>query len=107
MLKAKAEIQFTIDGREFNKKYFRPTFNFGNDLLFSGNLISDEDVYLHNHRYTVEIDFFTIEDDAFNVVSPFLKYGMDIAIQEGARKIVGIAKLLDYRYEPARVTVSS
>ena len=67
-------------------------------------MISDEDVYLHNHQYIVDIDFFTIEDDAFNVVSPILKSGMDFAIQEGARKIVGIAKLLDYRYEPARVS---
>ena len=103
MLKAKAEIQFTIDGRVFNKKYFRPTFNFGNNLLFSGNLISDEDVYLHNQPYIVDIDFFTIEDEAFNALSSVLKSGMDFAIQEGARKIVGIAKLLDYQYESARL----
>ena len=102
MLKAKAEIQFTIDGRVFNKKYFRPTFNFGNNLLFSGNLISDEDIYLYSHQYIVDIDFFTIEDDAFNVVSPILKFGMDLAIQEGAHKIVGNAKLLDFQYEPPK-----
>ena len=107
MLKAKAEIQFTIDGRVFNKKYFRPIFNFGNNLLFSGNLISDEDVYLHNHPYTVNIDFFTIEDEAFNVICSILKSGMDLAIQEGAHKIVGIAKLIDYKYEPARTSITS
>ena len=100
MLKAKAEILFTIDGRQFDKKYFRPTFNFGNNLLFSGNLISNDDVYLQNHTYVVDIDFFTIKDEAYSAVSPVLKTGMDFAIQEGANKIVGIAKLLDYKYEP-------
>jgi hypothetical protein len=100
MLKAKAEIQFTIDGRRFDKRYFRPTFNFGNNLLFSGNLKSDDEIYVQNQPYTVEIDFFTIEDDAYKAVNPVLKPGMDFAIQEGAHKIVGIAKLLEYKYEP-------
>ena len=106
MLKAKAEIQFTIDGRKFNKKYFRPTFNFGNNLLFSGNLISNDDIYLQNHPYLVDIDFFTIEDEAYSAVSPILRTGMDFAIQEGAHKIVGIAKLLEYKYEPVNTHVS-
>ena len=100
MLKAKAEILFTIDGRQFDKKYFRPTFNFGKNLLFSGNLISNDDIYLQNHLYLVDIDFFTIRDEAYLAVSPVLKTGMDVAIQEGAHKIVGIARLLDYRYDP-------
>ena len=100
MLKAKAEIQFTINGRKFDRRYFRPTFNFGNNLLFSGNLISDNEVYLQNHPYIVGIEFFTIEDEAYTVISPILKEGMDFAIQEGAHKIVGIAKLLEYDYEP-------
>jgi hypothetical protein len=106
MLKAKAEIQFTIDGRKFDKKYFRPTFNFGNNLLFSGNLISDDDIYLQNHPYIVEIDFFTVEDDAYRAINPVLKPGMYLAIQEGAHKIVGIAKLLEYRYEPETSAVA-
>ena len=100
MLKAKAEIQFTIDGRKFDKRYFRPTFNFGNNLLFSGNLVSDNDVYLHNHPYIVGIEFFTIEDEAFTMVAPVLRAGMDFAVQEGARRIVGIARLIEYEYEP-------
>ena len=100
MLKAKAEIQFTINERKFDKKYFRPIFNFGNKLLFSGNLISDDDIYLQNQKYIVDIDFFTIEDEAFSVISPILRPGMNLAIQEGAHRIVGIAKILEYNYEP-------
>jgi hypothetical protein len=106
MLKAKAEIQFTIEGRKFDKKYFRPTFNFGNNLLFSGNLISEDDIYLQNHQYLVDIDFFTIEDDGYRAINPVLKPGMDLAIQEGAQKIVGIAKLLEYKYEPVTSSVA-
>ena len=71
------------------------------------NFLIDEDVYLHYHPYVVGIDFFTIEDEAFNVVRSILKFGMDIAIQEGARKIVGITRLLDYQYLPQRTTITT
>jgi len=99
MLKAKAEIQFTIKNRNFNRNYFRPVFNFGNGLLFTGFLKSDDNKYLYNQKYTVDIDFFTIKDEAYSAVQPLLKDGMDIAIQEGASKIVGIAKAWDFAYE--------
>ena len=106
MLKAKAEIQFTLNERKFDKKYFRPIFNFGNKLLFSGNLISDDEIYLQNQTYYVDIDFFTIEDEAYSTISSILKPGMNLAIQEGANKIVGIAKLLEFKYEPENLQVS-
>ena len=99
MLKAKAEIQFTLENRNFNRQYFRPVFNFGNGLLFTGHLKSDHDKYLYNQIYTVDIDFFTIEDEAYNAVRPLLRNDMDMAIQEGANKIVGIAKVWDFLYE--------
>ena len=99
MLKAKAEIQFTLENRNFNNRYFRPIFNFGNGLMFTGFLKSDHNKYLYNQTYTVNIDFFTIKDEAYTAVKPLLKNGMDMAIQEGASKIVGIAKVWDFEYE--------
>ena len=99
MLKAKAEIQFTLENRNFNSRYFRPIFNFGNGLLFTGFLKSDHNNYLYNEKYMVNIDFFTIKDEAYGAVQPLLKDGMDMAIQEGANKIVGIAKVWDFAYE--------
>jgi len=99
MLKAKAEIQFTLENRNFNSRYFRPIFNFGNGLMFTGFLKSDNNKYLYNQTYMVDIDFFTIKDEAYIAVKPLLKNGMDMAIQEGASKIVGIAKVWGFEYE--------
>ena len=101
MLKAKAEIQFTLPDRTYHgSKHFRPVFRFGDGLLFSGTVSSDETEYTPNKKYLVDIDFFTIEDEAFSVINPILKPGMNLAIQEGSHRIVGIAKLLEYKYEP-------
>ena len=98
MLKAKAEIQFTLPDRTYHgNKHFRPVFRFGDGLLFSGTIIGDETEYAPNKKYIVDIDFFTIEDEAYSALQPLLKSGMGLTIQEGAR-ITGIAKLVDYTY---------
>ena len=98
MLKAKAEIQFTLHGRNYRGgKHFRPVFKFGDGLLFSGSIISENDEYIYNKPYTVDIEFFTIENEAYNALLPILQPGMGITIQEGS-KITGIATLLDYTY---------
>ena len=99
MLKAKAEIVFTLEGRNYSgKNVLRPAFNFGEDLLFSGQIKGDTDKYLYNQEYDVDIDFFTIEGEAYEAVQPLLKVDMDLAIQEGSR-IIGLAKLVDFAYE--------
>ena len=100
MLKAKAEIMFTLEGRNFDvrNRVFQPPFNFGQGLLFTGTIKSKHEAYLCKQKYEVDIDFFTIEDEAYEVVKPLLKPDMGLTIQEG-RRILGIAKLLDYKYE--------
>ena len=98
MLKAKAEIQFTLQGRNYRSgKHFRPVFNFGDELLFSGTVVSDDNEYIYNKEYTVDIEFFTIEDEAYNALQSHLRPGMGLTIQEGSR-ITGIATLLDFSY---------
>ena len=98
MLKAKAEIQFTLPERKYHSsKHFRPVFRFGDGLLFSGTVLSEETEFLPNEKYLVDIDFFTIEDEAYNALQPLLKSGLGLTIQEGAR-ITGIAKLVDFTY---------
>ena len=98
MLKARAEIQFTLQGRVYcGGKHFRPVFNFGDGLLFSGTVVSENDEYVHNRAYTVDIEFFTVEDEAYNALLPVLSSGMGLTIQEGSR-ITGIATLLDFTY---------
>jgi hypothetical protein len=98
MLRAKAEIQFTLPDRTYHgSKHFRPVFRFGDGLLFSGTILSNVVEYSPNKKYTVDIDFFTIEDEAYNALKPVLKSGMGLTIQEGVR-ITGIAKLMEYSY---------
>ena len=100
MLKARAEIMFTLEGRNYavENRVFQPPFNFGKDLLFTGTIKSGHKEYLYNHEYETDIEFFTIENEAYSAVQPLLRQGMDLAIQEGKR-IIGIAKLLDFVYE--------
>ena len=98
MLKAKAEIQFTMQGRNYRGgKHFRPVFKFCDGLLFSGTVVSDNNEYVHNRPYTVDIEFFTIEDEAYRALQSVLQPGMGLTIQEGSR-ITGIATLLDFSY---------
>jgi hypothetical protein len=98
VLRAKAEIQFTLPNRSYRgSKHFRPVFRFGDGLLFSGTILSDTIEYTPNKTYLVDIDFFTIEDEAYSALKPLLKSGMGLTIQEGVR-ITGVAKLLDFIY---------
>ena len=99
MLKTKAEIRFTLEGKNYSGELkLRPVFNFGKELLFSGAIESDDKMYFYNKPYTVDIIFFTVEDEAYAAVQPLLQNGMNLAIQEGSNKIIGIAKLINFEY---------
>jgi hypothetical protein len=101
MLKAKAEITFTLEGRDYSGKiHLRPVFRFAEGLLFSGAITSGYDEYLHGKKYIVDINFFTIEHEAYEAVKPLLEPDMGLTIHEGKR-IIGIAKLLDFEFRYA------
>jgi len=99
MLNAKAEITFTLEGRSYSgAKYpLRPAFRFGEGLLFSGNIKSDEPMYMCNEKYHVDIEFFTIEEEGYAAIKPFLSEGVDLVMQEGSQ-IIGLAKLNSFTY---------
>ena len=99
MLNAKAEIAFTLEGRSYSggKYPLRPTFRFGEGLLFSGNIKSGIDEYLYNKTYMVDIEFFTIDEDSYSVIKPYLSEGVDLVMQEGSQ-IIGLAKLSSFTY---------
>jgi len=99
MLNAKAEIMFTLEGRNFsgNEYPLRPTFRFGKGLLFSGNIISSDVEYLYNKKYLVDIEFFTIEEEGYTAIKPYLNKGVDLVMQEGSQ-IIGLAKLNSFSY---------
>jgi len=100
MLNAKAEITFTLEGRNYSgAKYpLRPSFRFGEGLLFSGNIKSDDKEYLYNRKYLVDIEFFTIEEEGYSAIKPYLSEGVDLVIQEGSQ-IIGLAKLNSFTYK--------
>ena len=98
MLKAKAEIIFTLSEKNYiAREDFRVPFNFGEELLFSGNIKSNIEEYLYNEKYLVEIEFFTIEGEAYEAVKHLLQAGNTIAMQTGSR-LLGKAKLLEFDY---------
>jgi hypothetical protein len=100
MLRASAEIKFTLKGKDYfvDKYPLRPVFSFGDKLLFSGDIKSACKEYLYNHSYTVDIEFFTIEDEAYAAVRPKLKDRMSLTICAG-RQIIGMAKAWNFTYE--------
>ena len=99
MLKAKAEIMFTLEGKNYSGNLkLQPVFNFGKDLLFSGTIVSDHDEYRCKEKYAVDIEFFTIYGEAYEAVKPLLKPDMGLVMQAG-RRVLGVSKLLDYVYE--------
>jgi len=101
MLKAKGKIVFTLDGKNYTADQLRPAFMFAEGLLFTGGIKSDDDMYYQGKTYDVDIEFFTVEDEAFKMLKPILKDYMDLAICSGSR-ILGKAKLHDFEYVGAQ-----
>lgn len=103
MLKAKALIEFGIEGKTYEGdltgEKLRPAFNFGNNLLFSGAIVSKTHEYMPKQQYEVDILFFTIYDsEGYNLAKPLMFSGKNMAIQTG-KWIIGIAKIIDYTFE--------
>ena len=99
MLKTKAEIKFTLEGKNYaGGKQFRPVFRFDDGLLFSGTIVSDESEYIYNKVYDVGLEFFTVKNEAYSALQPILKQNTGLTTQAGS-KIIGIAALIDFAYE--------
>lgn len=107
MLIIKAKIMFFNPKESLSKgdglctkNILRPAFNFGEELLFSGTIKSESEneKFLYQSNYVVEVEFPTIEDEAYEAIQPLIQIGMNLNIQIASR-IVGDAKLLDYTYK--------
>jgi len=97
VLKAKGEIIFTLEGKNYTSSQLRPAFMFSENLLFTGGITGNADMYYQGQTYDVNIEFFTVEDEAYTALKPILKDNMDLAICSGKR-ILGTAKLRDFEY---------
>ena len=98
MLTANADIRFTLENKSYSVKPLRVAFNFGSGLLFTGEIISEHPVYSYNEKYGVNINFFTVKDDAYLALQPVLAPSMGVTMQAGSR-ILGIAELSNFVYE--------
>jgi len=97
MLKAKGEVIFTLEGKNYTADQLRPAFMFAEGLLFTGGIKSDADMFYHGQTYNVDVDFYTVEEEAYSILQPIIKDFMDLTICSGKR-ILGKAKLHDFRY---------
>jgi hypothetical protein len=78
----------------------RPAINFGNDMLFSGTLVSNNTVasLIRGIVYEVVIELPTIEREAFCNVEKLLMVGGSFTIQNASR-VIGRGKILDFKYD--------
>ena len=98
MLTANAVIRFTLENKNYSVKPLRVAFNFGPGLLLTGEINSECAEYAYNETYGVNIDFFTVEDEAYTALKKVLKPEMGVTMQAGSR-ILGIAELSNFTYE--------
>ena len=99
MLRAKAEIRFTLEGKNYvPDDQFRIAFNFGDGLIFSGTIRSNHAEYLQGEKYLTNVEFFTVEDEAYTALEPILIKGKTVSLCAGKR-ILGVAVLQDFVYE--------
>jgi hypothetical protein len=105
MLLLEAEISFSLEAIPNDictKQIIRPAFNFGNNLLFSGNIIPDKklDILVRGHIYRVIVELPTIELEAYENIKNLVCIGNSFTIQNPI-KIVGHGKILDFTFEGA------
>ena len=100
MLTANAIIKFTLEDKNYSVKPLRVAFNFGSGLLFTGEIISEHAEYLYNETYGVNVDFFTVEEEAYTALKSVLISGIGVTLQAGSR-ILGTAELNNFVYECA------
>jgi hypothetical protein len=67
----------------------RPAINFGNDLLFSGTIITSEETItiIRGLNYEVVIEMPTIEVTEYDYIKDLLNVGNDFTLQAASRVI--------------------
>ena len=95
MLVANAEIKFTLEEKSYSAKPLWVAFNFGPGLLFTGEIVSEHTTYSYNETYGVNVNFFTVEDEAYNALQSVLVPGLGVTMQAGSR-ILGTAQLSNF-----------
>jgi|LGOV01.1.fsa_nt_gb hypothetical protein len=103
MLIVRANIKFYKNEIKYNlstERALRPAFDFGNGMLFSGELKPDQELkeIVPGIEYELDISFFTIDNEAYEAVSRFIKKGSNLKIHTGS-KIIGEGCIKNFTYE--------
>jgi len=102
MLKTELEIVFfqpkenVCDGIQATN--LRPPFRFCDGYSFSGFIESKRHIqFIYGEHYNVNVNFPTIESEAYEVIKDILSFNMILIIHIGSEEI-GKGKLLKYEY---------
>ena len=107
MLRAKGEINFTLKGNNYiASDQFRIAFSFGDGMIYSGTIKSNNNEYCQGQTYNVDIEFFTVDNNAYSLLEHVLSKEMETVMCAGS-KILGIAKLSDFRYNDHMAPISA
>lgn len=75
----------------------RPHFNLGG-TLWSGQIVSDEDILAWDREYTVLVRFFTLfDEEGYAMVRSSLCIGQTYPIQIASR-VIGRAEMVDFSF---------
>jgi hypothetical protein len=76
----------------------RPAINFGNDILFSGQITSSNRLIIRRGKsYKVSIEMRTVEDEAYNYIKELVKINNIFLIQLASR-VIGRGIIHDFVY---------
>ncbi|WP_160679952.1 hypothetical protein [Clostridium sp. C8-1-8] len=108
MLLLEAEVYFDLHvdnsqalTEDLDTKYIiRPSINFGNDILLSGNIIGNYNVtkFIRGQYHKVIIEMPAVDSDVYNEISGLIKIRNSYLIQIASR-VIGKAKILDLIFE--------
>lgn len=75
----------------------RPAINFGNNLLFSGTILTKDnnDIIVRGKFYNVMIEMPTVEEDGYTQIQELVQVGNEFTIQNASR-IIGRGEIVDY-----------
>jgi hypothetical protein len=95
----KGKVKMTLQSRSYRQhEHLRLTFSFGEGNLFTGAVRSENLEYVAGVEYVVDVDFFTVNREAYALIESKLRNEMNLVICEGNR-IIGEAVLLSYMFD--------
>lgn len=103
MLIVEAQIMFykqNLSHDLSNNNILRPAFNFGKDLLFSGNILVDQNIRIleRDKWYEIIIELPTVQEEAYYHIQDLIDIGNTFYMHR-ASKILGEGIILNFLFD--------